>query len=77
VQGPLVGLRVVELAGIGPGPHACMVLADFGADVVRIERPKPGVGSAITVIERDPTLRGRTIVTPTSAIQTMRPPWLA
>ena len=32
------GLRVVELAGIGPGPHACMVLADLGADVVRIER---------------------------------------
>ncbi|WP_432970084.1 CaiB/BaiF CoA transferase family protein [Dactylosporangium sp. CA-233914] len=41
--GPLAGLRVVELAGIGPGPHACMVLADFGADVVRIERPTPGL----------------------------------
>ena len=37
-SGPLAGLRVVELAGIGPGPHACMVLADLGADVVRIER---------------------------------------
>lgn len=37
--GPLRGVRVVEIAGIGPGPHACMILADLGADVVRIERP--------------------------------------
>lgn len=38
-QGPLAGLRVVELAGIGPGPHAAMILGDLGADVVRVERP--------------------------------------
>ncbi|MDN5851309.1 MAG: CoA transferase, partial [Actinomycetia bacterium] len=38
--GPLSGTRVVELAGIGPGPHAAMVLADLGADVVRVERPR-------------------------------------
>ena len=37
----LEGLRVVELAGIGPGPHAAMLLADLGADVVRIDRPTP------------------------------------
>jgi alpha-methylacyl-CoA racemase len=37
--GPLRGVRVVELAGIGPGPHACMILADLGADVIRIDRP--------------------------------------
>ena len=37
--GPLRGLRVVEIAGIGPGPHACMILADLGADVIRVERP--------------------------------------
>jgi alpha-methylacyl-CoA racemase len=37
--GPLKGVRVVEIAGIGPGPHACMILADLGADVIRIERP--------------------------------------
>ena len=37
--GPLRGIRVVEIAGIGPGPHACMILADLGADVIRIERP--------------------------------------
>ncbi|TDT98283.1 alpha-methylacyl-CoA racemase [Streptomyces sp. 846.5] len=37
--GPLTGLRVLELAGLGPAPHAAMVLADLGADVVRVERP--------------------------------------
>ena len=37
--GPLRGLKVVEIAGIGPGPHACMILADLGADVIRIDRP--------------------------------------
>jgi len=37
--GPLRGVRVVEVAGIGPGPHAAMLLADLGADVVRLERP--------------------------------------
>ncbi|MFC6016932.1 CaiB/BaiF CoA transferase family protein [Plantactinospora solaniradicis] len=36
--GPLHGVRIVELAGIGPGPFAAMVLADLGADVVRIDR---------------------------------------
>jgi alpha-methylacyl-CoA racemase len=39
MPGPLTGLRVIELAGIGPGPHAAMLLADLGADVVRVERP--------------------------------------
>src|ERR1700730_2711825 len=37
-SGPLTGLRVVELAGIGPGPFCAMVLADFGAEVVRVDR---------------------------------------
>jgi alpha-methylacyl-CoA racemase len=37
--GPLRGVKVVEMAGIGPGPHACMILADLGADVIRVERP--------------------------------------
>jgi alpha-methylacyl-CoA racemase len=37
--GPLRGVKAVEIAGIGPGPHACMILADLGADVIRIERP--------------------------------------
>ncbi|MEV6315485.1 CaiB/BaiF CoA-transferase family protein [Streptomyces sp. NPDC051776] len=38
-KGPLTGVRVVELAGIGPGPFAAMLLADLGADVVRVDRP--------------------------------------
>ena len=38
-RGPLAGVRVVELAGIGPVPLAAMLLADFGADVVRVDRP--------------------------------------
>ncbi|MFE9256687.1 CaiB/BaiF CoA transferase family protein [Streptomyces sp. NPDC006879] len=37
--GPLTGVRVLELAGIGPGPFAAMLLADLGADVVRVDRP--------------------------------------
>jgi alpha-methylacyl-CoA racemase len=42
-MGPLEGVKVVELAGIGPGPFAAMVLADLGAEVVRVERPQGGV----------------------------------
>lgn len=38
MTGPLDGVRVVELAGIGPGPFAAMMLADMGADVVRVDR---------------------------------------
>ncbi len=48
-HGPLTGVRVVELAGIGPGPFAAMLLADLGADVVRVDRPG-GAGLGI-----DPT----------------------
>ena len=37
-MGPLAGVRVLEIAGIGPGPFAAMMLADMGADVVRVDR---------------------------------------
>src|SRR5215813_10392200 len=37
--GPLAGVRVVEIAGIGPAPYACLLLAELGADVLRIDRP--------------------------------------
>ena len=44
-HGPLRGLRVIELAGIGPAPMACMLLADLGANVVRVDRLQPsGLG---------------------------------
>lgn len=40
-MGPLQGIRVIEFAGIGPAPHCGMLLADLGADVIRIDRPRP------------------------------------
>jgi alpha-methylacyl-CoA racemase len=46
-MGPLTGLRIIELASIGPGPMCAMLLADLGADVVRVDRLEPsnlGVG---------------------------------
>ena len=55
-SGPLAGLRVVELAGIGPTPLACMILADFGADVIRVERRGGETESS------DQTVRGRRII---------------
>ncbi|MEL6983704.1 MAG: CaiB/BaiF CoA-transferase family protein, partial [Actinomycetota bacterium] len=39
MSGPLSGIRVVEMAGIGPGPMCAMLLADLGADVIRVDRP--------------------------------------
>ena len=56
-SGPLRGVRVVEIAGIGPGPHAATLLADLGADVIRVERP----GGAASPGRRDTDLltRGR------------------
>jgi len=57
LAGPLSGLRIVELAGIGPVPFAGMMLADHGAEVIRVERqgaePAP----------HDPLLRSRTSIT--------------
>lgn len=58
--GPLSGLRVLELAAIGPVPHAAMVLADLGADVVRVDRP-PTARGGVTVQPRG-LLRGRRAV---------------
>lgn len=40
-MGPLAGVRIVEMAGIGPAPFCAMLLAELGADVIRIERPAP------------------------------------
>ena len=75
--GPLAGVRVIELGGIGPGPHAGMMLADLGADVVRVRRPggvaiasaaKPGeagrhqAGVAMPPENRDLLHRGKRIV---------------
>jgi alpha-methylacyl-CoA racemase len=51
-QGPLMGVRVLEFAGIGPGPFCGMLLSDLGADVVRIERIDASSGSPTDVASR-------------------------
>src|ERR1700709_540700 len=56
MAGPLHGLRVVELAGIGPGPHAAMILGDLGADVVRIDRPGGTGGAVKDAMSRHPPI---------------------
>ena len=55
---PLTGIKVVELASIGPGPFAAMMLADHGADVIRIEKPG-GRNVGTSRSDTDPMLRGR------------------
>jgi len=56
MAGPLQGIRIIELAGIGPGPFAGMMLSDHGAEVIRVDRP----GARIDA--RDPLLRGRRVI---------------
>src|SRR3954471_14905437 len=56
--GPLAGIRVVEVAGIGPAPLGCMVLADLGAEVVRIDRSS-GPGLSLVPYRKDILARGR------------------
>jgi alpha-methylacyl-CoA racemase len=57
--GPLDGVRVIELGGIGPGPHAAMMLSDLGADVVRVRRPG---GLTMPAEDVDLLHRGKRIV---------------
>ncbi len=58
-MGPLAGLRVIELASIGPGPMCAMLLADQGADVIRIDRVEPS-GLGVTLDPKfDVTARSR------------------
>jgi len=57
MAGPLTGLKVVELAGLAPAPFAGTLLADLGADVVRVDRAKPGAD--VLGVPGDPLMRGR------------------
>ena len=59
MTGPLSGFRVVELAGIGPGPFAAMLLADMGAEVIRVERAAAVRGPAPDTPHPDILRRGR------------------
>ncbi len=58
-QGPLAGIKIVEVGGIGPGPFCCMLLADLGAEVVRIDRPAGHDGGAPIEARFDLLHRGR------------------
>ena len=57
--GPLTGIRIIEIAGIGPGPFAAMMLADMGAEVVRVDRAQSVRGPAPDAANWDVMLRGR------------------
>jgi len=59
MPGPLAGLRVIEIAGIGPGPFAAMLLSDLGAEVIRVERAGAVRGSTPDKPAGDVSLRGR------------------
>jgi alpha-methylacyl-CoA racemase len=60
MAGPLQGLRFIEMAGIGPSPFAAMVLADLGAEGIRIDSPRPAL--SVVPADRDITRRGRASV---------------
>src|SRR5687768_917596 len=58
-MGPLAGVKIVELAGIGPGPMCAMLLADLGATVIRIERKESVELGTARPLKFDLLLRGR------------------
>ena len=56
MAGPLAGYRIIEIAGIGPGPFAAMMLSDMGAEVIRVERAQavnPLAGPNLDVLQRN------------------------
>ncbi|MDH3304537.1 MAG: CoA transferase [Gammaproteobacteria bacterium] len=57
-MGPLAGIKIIELKGIGPGPYAGMLLADMGADVIVVERSSKTIGIAVPA-KKDVTSRGK------------------
>ncbi|WP_096701156.1 CaiB/BaiF CoA-transferase family protein [Magnetospirillum sp. 15-1] len=61
MSGPLAGIRIIELAGLGPAPFGTMLLADMGADVVRVDRKPMGSGGDFDKLKAagGPTDRGR------------------
>jgi alpha-methylacyl-CoA racemase len=59
MAGPLQGVRIIEIAGIGPGPFAAMMLSDMGAEVIRVERAQNVRGPAPDTPAADAMSRGR------------------
>ena len=58
-KGPLAGIRMVEFAGIGPGPFCAMLLADMGAEIIRIDRKSGKLGGSTAGGKHDLMRRGR------------------
>ncbi|HSV58314.1 MAG TPA: CaiB/BaiF CoA-transferase family protein [Variovorax sp.] len=58
--GPLAGLKVLEMAGMGPAPFAAMLLADMGADIITVAAPAGRASEMPLSFDKDPLWRGRT-----------------
>src|SRR4029078_8613384 len=58
-MGPLAGVKIVELAGIGPGPFAGMLLSDMGADIIRVDRAQQVTPAQFDKGNLEPLYRGR------------------
>ena len=58
-SGPLSGVRVIEMAGIGPGPFVCMLLSDMGAEVIRVDRAAGANAMSMGANPADVMGRGR------------------
>src|SRR5262249_61430083 len=58
-MGPLSGIKIVELAGIGPGPFAGMMLSDMGADIIRVDRAQQVNPAMFDKTNLEPLYRGR------------------
>ena len=63
MSGPLSGIRIIELSGLGPAPFACMMLADHGAEVIRIDRPGGVQAGPVIDPKRDVLQRSRRSMT--------------
>ncbi|MFI7601929.1 CaiB/BaiF CoA transferase family protein [Actinoplanes sp. NPDC049681] len=72
-SGPLAGVRVVELAGLAPGPFGGMLLADLGADVVRVDRAGPPAPDSLAPPSGGPLQRSRRV----TALDLKSPPGVA
>ena len=59
MSGPLTGYKIIEIAGIGPGPFAAMLLADMGAEIIRVDRAQAVRGTPPSTPAGDLMLRGR------------------
>ena len=62
MSGPLTGYKIIEIAGIGPGPFAAMLLADMGAEIIRVDREEVGNSGVATKIEGTVPEEGKLII---------------